>query len=180
MATFRHWKEDRLLNQYKTELTRAMTMLGEDPRTIFVGQSLLYGGTGMSETFSGVPREKIIEFPVAEEMQMGVCNGLALAGFIPVCVFPRMNFMLLAISQLANHLNHMQMKVLIRVAVGSNQPLDPGPAHTGDYTTALLHLCPNIEIYRLIYNEFIVDSFKSALKTPGPSILIEYMEKYEA
>ncbi len=166
------------MNQYKTELTRAMTMLGEDPRTIFVGQSLLYGGTGMSETFSGVPREKIIEFPVAEEMQMGVCNGLALAGFIPVCVFPRIDFMVLALNQAVNHLDKMGMKVLIRTAVGSKKPLDPGPQHCQDHTEALRLMLPHMIVVRLKHADEIVESYKNAFEHGLPVVLVEYMESY--
>ncbi len=166
------------MNQYKTELTRAMTMLGEDPRTIFIGQSLLYGGTGMSETFSGVPREKIIEFPVAEEMQMGVCNGLALTGFIPVCVFPRIDFMVLALNQAVNHLDKMGMKVLIRTAVGSKKPLDPGPQHCQDHTEALRLMLPHMIVVRLKHADEILESYKNAFEHGLPVVLVEYMESY--
>ncbi len=167
------------MNQYKTELTRAMTMLGEDPRTIFVGQSLLYGGTGMSETFSGVPREKIIEFPVAEEMQMGICNGLALAGFIPVCVFPRWNFALLAANQIVNHLDKMGMKVIIRVGVGSDRPLNPGPQHFSDFSSEFLSMCSSIEFIEMRKDLGIVASYRRAYESKFSTILTEYMELYE-
>ncbi len=180
MAAFGHWKEDRLLNQYKIELTRAMTMLGEDPRTIFVGQSLLYGGTGMSETFRGVPREKIIEFPVAEEMQMGICNGLALAGFIPVCIFPRWNFALLAANQIVNHLDKMGMKVIIRVGVGNGRPLDPGSQHKGDYAEQFAEMCTNIENRKLRPPFEVFKCYVNALGRPESTILTEYMDQYEA
>ncbi len=168
------------MSPYKTELTRAMTLLGEDPRTIFVGQSLLYGGTGMSETFSGVPREKIIEYPVAEEMQMGACNGLALAGFIPVCVFPRWNFALLAADQIVNHLDKMGMKVIIRVGVGSDKPLDPGPQHQADYSGAFFLMCERISFGHIEQPVDAVLQYQRALAYPGPCILTEYMELYEA
>ncbi len=168
------------MNQYKTELTRAMTMLAEDPRTIFVGQSLLYGGTGMSETFSGVPREKIIEFPVAEEMQMGVCNGLALAGFIPVCVYPRWNFALLAANQIVNHLDKMPIKVIVRVAAGYWEPLDPGPQHVGDFSDSFSELCSNSRFAEITHSAYAVAEYRLALESDQSTILTEYMDQYEA
>ena len=37
-------------------------------------------GTAMSNTLKGVDAKRLIELPVAEEMQMGMTTGLALAG----------------------------------------------------------------------------------------------------
>src|SRR3989304_767506 len=90
---------------YSEQLTRSMSMLAEHPKTLFVGQSVRYDGQAMHKTFSSVPMDRRIEFPVAEDFQMGFCTGLALQGYIPVCCFPRMDFMLLACNQLVNHLD---------------------------------------------------------------------------
>src|ERR1035438_8566992 len=40
-----------------------------------------------------VPREKLLEMPVTEELQMGVSTGLALTGLVPVTIYPRWNFL---------------------------------------------------------------------------------------
>ncbi len=134
----------------------------------------------MSETFSGVPREKIIEFPVAEEMQMGVCNGLALAGFIPVCVFPRWDFALLAANQIVTHLDKMRMKVVLRIGVGSDKPLDPGPQHKSDHSYQFEAMCKNIYFQRMRHINEIVNQYVWALDSPMAHILTEYMDQYEA
>jgi hypothetical protein len=52
----------------------------------------------MTTTLTEVPRERLIELPVAEEMQMGMTLGMALAGFVPVSIYPRWNFLLLAMN----------------------------------------------------------------------------------
>ena len=39
---------------------------------------------------------------------MGMTTGLALAGAVPVSIFPRWNFLLCAMSQLVNHLDKLQ------------------------------------------------------------------------
>ena len=66
---------------YKEALSAAMQELAADPLTIFLGQGVREKGTFMSTTMMEVPLEKRIELPVAEEMQMGMSIGFALAGF---------------------------------------------------------------------------------------------------
>ena len=87
------------------ELTKAMDFLAKDSRTIFIGQAVEVPGTAMSNTLKEINTKKLIELPVAEEMQMGMTIGLALNGNIPVSIYPRWNFLLLAANQLINHLN---------------------------------------------------------------------------
>ena len=153
-----------------------MTKLGEDPKVLFVGQGVKYDGQRMYQSFKGVPEEKRLELPVAEDFQMGFCTGLALEGFIPVCVYPRMDFLLLAANQLVNHLDKMDgfsPKVIVRVAVGSSKPLNPGPQHTQDHVEAfrlMLKRIPVVEFGRGVYEE--------ALKGSGSVVIVERMEKY--
>ena len=42
----------------------------------------------MSNTLTDVCRKRLVELPVAEEMQMGIGLGLALDGTVPVSIFP--------------------------------------------------------------------------------------------
>ena len=92
------FSSNHFMGQYSAELTRAMTFLAEDERTVFLGQAVSAPGTAMYGTLEGVDIKKRIEFPVAEEFQMGVSIGLALTGLVPVSVFPRWNFLLLAVN----------------------------------------------------------------------------------
>ena len=76
--------------KYFDEMCRAMEFLGRDERTIFLGQAVACPGTAMSNTLKNVSRDKLLELPVTEEMQMGMTTGLALGGHVPVSFFPRM------------------------------------------------------------------------------------------
>jgi pyruvate/2-oxoglutarate/acetoin dehydrogenase E1 component len=127
---------------FKKAVNEAMLMLAADPRTIFVGQSVRYDGTAMYATLDGVPMDRRVEMPVIEDFQLGYCTGLALMGKIPICLFPRMDFLMLAMNQLVNHLDKLPLfgwhpKVIIRTVVGSKTPLDAGPQHTQDHSAAL-------------------------------------------
>ena len=73
-----------------------------------------------------------------------------------------------------------QPKVIIRTAIGSSHPLNPGPQHTGDFTEAFKVLCPNINVVRLDRLNMIALEYKKALlREDGVStILIERGDSY--
>ena len=116
--------------KYFEELKKSMNYLAKNKRTIFLGQAVKVPGTAMSNTFKEINPNKLIELPVAEEMQMGMTNGFAINGLIPVSVFPRWNFLLLAMNQLINHLDKIKLmsndryktKVIVRTGIGSKKP----------------------------------------------------------
>lgn len=172
--------------KYFDELKRAMTFLGQNPNTIFIGQAVEYAGTGMSNTLTGVPSEKKLELPVAEEMQMGIANGLAIDGKIPISIFPRWNFLLLAVNQLVTHTDKFPefsgypMKCIIRTAIGSERPLHPQAQHVGDFTEAFKLMLKNVEVIRLDEPEQIFPAYEKALnRTDGKStLLVEYGDYY--
>jgi pyruvate/2-oxoglutarate/acetoin dehydrogenase E1 component len=179
------------MTKYKDALTNAMDLVGARTDTVFLGQAVAVGGTAMSTTLKNIHVSKLIELPVEEEFQMGLANGLAMSGLVPICIFPRWNFLLLAVNQIVNHLdkfqemgvisNKFKPKVIIRTGIGSMYPLDPGPQHTGDFTSAFKLLCKNIEIVRLDHGSQIVPQYERALeRTDGVStLLIEWSDNYE-
>ena len=174
--------------KYFDELKRSMTFLAQDSRTIFIGQAVAAAGTAMTNTLKDVPRDRLIELPVAEEMQMGMTTGMALTGLVPVSIFPRWNFLLCAISQLVNHLDKVQVmsnngyktKAIIRTGIGSQRPLHPQYQHVGDYTEALRAMCSTIEVIRLEEPSDIFPAYERALlRDDGRStILVEYGDYY--
>jgi pyruvate/2-oxoglutarate/acetoin dehydrogenase E1 component len=174
--------------RYQEALTKAMDYLAQDRPTIFIGQAVAVPGTIMSPTLVNVPAEKKIELPVAEEMQMGMSLGLALNGFIPVSIYPRWNFMLLAIGQLVNHLDKIKEmscggykpKVIIRTGIGAKKPVNPGPQHLSDFTDAFRLMLTNIEVIRLDEVADILPAYEKALnRTDGKStIVVEYGDYY--
>ena len=94
--------------KYKDELVKSMKWLGEKENTLFLGQATLFSGHAISGTLTEVPKEKLIELPVMEEVQMGMATGLSLEGYVPITIYPRFNFMMLAINQLVNHMDKMK------------------------------------------------------------------------
>ncbi len=172
--------------EYFNELKKAMTLLSENDKTIFIGQSVNYGGTGLYDTLTHIPDEKKIEFPVAEYLQSGVVNGLAIQGFIPISLIPRWNFLLMGTDQIVNHLDKFSLmsdgrctpKVIIRVSVGSERPVDPQDQHKGNFSDAFRSMCKTIEVIELFEPEDILPSYDKALnRTDGKStILVEFAD----
>ena len=172
--------------KYFDELKRSMDYLAEDSRTVFIGQAVAYPGTAMSNTLKDVAKEKLIEFPVAEEFQMGASLGMALNGMIPVSVYPRWNFLLCGVNQLVNHIDKLSMmsdykaKVIIRTGIGSERPLHPQHQHVGDFTDAFRLMCKTVEIIRLEEPEDIFPAYEKALMRDDnrSTILVEYGDYY--
>ena len=176
------------MGKYFDELSRSMEYLGAFENTKFIGQSVEVAGTAMRNTLLSLDQSKLIELPVEEDFQMGLAVGMALTGLVPVSIFPRWNFLLLATNQIVNHLDKLKEltqidnpgKVIIRTGIGSVNPLHPGPQHTGDFTDAFKLMCPRINVVRLDSSDMIFLEYKKAYdRTDGvSSLLVEWSDKY--
>ena len=174
--------------KYFDELKKAMDWLAGKPNTFFLGQAVEFEGTGMTKTLCDVPKPRLLEMPVAEEFQMGVSIGLALNGTIPISIFPRWNFLLLATNQIVNHLDKISIysngefspKVIIRTAIGSERPIYPQIQHTGDFTDAYRLMLKSVEVIRLEEPENIFAAYRLAYerKDNKSTILVEYGDYY--
>lgn len=168
---------------YNDKLIEAMRLLSEKEDTIFLGQGLHYGGIAISNSFKDIPESKKMEMPVAENLQLGISIGLALEGYIPISVFPRWNFLILAADQLVNHLDKLSLmtdgaykpKVIIRVASGTKHPINPQEQHLGDFTESFRLMLRNINVVKLDNENDILNEYKKAYeRTDGVStILVE-------
>lgn len=173
--------------KYKEEIIKAMKWLAEDQRTVVIGQSVKYKGTGLYWTIKDAwPDDRRIELPVFEDIQMGMTIGMSLEGLIPISIYPRMDFLVLAFNQLVNHLDKMEEmsdgqfkpKVIIRTSIGSIKPLFPGVQHNQDHTEALKLMCKNINIVKLTDKNMIMEEYKKALESDKSSLIIELPDLY--
>ena len=172
--------------KYTEEIIKAMSMLADNPKTIFIGQAVEYEGTGLYDSLSHLPENKRMELPVAEYLQSGLANGIAIEGLIPVSTYPRWNFLLMGTDQIVNHLDKFKSmsngkltpKVIIRVAVGSEQPVDPQCQHKGNFAEAFRNMTTNTEIIELIEPEDILPAYTKALnrKDNVNTILVEFAD----
>ncbi len=163
-----------------------MNRLSKIRNSVFIGQSVKYPGNILFNTLENIPNNKKIEVPVFEETQMGISIGLSLQGYLPITCYPRFDFLILAFNQLINHLdkiplltkNKFQPKIIIRVIVGANKPLNAGLQHTQDYSSFLKNSLHTVNLYKLNSASDIKKYYNQALKSKFSSILVEYTEKY--
>lgn len=157
----------------------AMNMLAQDKRVVFVGQSVEYPGASTHASLKGIAQNRRIEMPVIEDFQLGFCIGLALTGSIPVCIYPRFDFLLLATNQLVNHLDRIREmsdfrpKVIVRTQVGKTEPLNAGPQHTGNYTQAFCSMLRNTRVHELKNEAEVLPVYERALADEHPWLIVE-------
>ena len=170
--------------KYFKELKKSMNYLGNKKDTIFIGQAVEVPGTAMSNTLKDIKKNKLLELPVAEDMQMGMTLGLSMEKNIPISIFPRWNFLLYGMNQLINHIdkfkvmcgNQITPKIIIRTSIGSQRPLHPQHQHIGDFSVAIQKMCTTIEIIKLKEPKDIFPAYKKAYKRKDGvnTILVEY------
>jgi pyruvate/2-oxoglutarate/acetoin dehydrogenase E1 component len=173
---------------YFATLTDAMTMLAVQPNSIFTGQGITLAGAPITDTLKGVPMETRIEFPVAEELQVGSAIGLALQGFLPLCFIPRWNFMLRASDAVVNHLDRLPIysaggycpKVIIRTVAPSTEPFNPQAQHDDDFTDAFRKMLRTVEVLDLRSAEDIRLGYRVAVEKPGSFIMVEHAALYRS
>lgn len=166
------------MSHFKQAVNRAMILLGRRADTVFVGQSVAYDGAAIYTSLEGVPEHKRLEFPVVENLQIGYCTGLSLKGKLPICIFPRMDFMLLAMDQLVNHLDKMPQfgwkpKVIIRCRVGERTPLDAGPQHTQNHSEAFRRMLTTVTVREVRTADEVLGEYEAAVKSKYSSLVVE-------
>jgi pyruvate/2-oxoglutarate/acetoin dehydrogenase E1 component len=171
---------------YIEEVQKGMDLLAEQQNSIFIGQSVEYKGNAVYQQIKNYPKHKLLELPVAEEMQAGFALGLALEGYLPISLYPRMNFIVLAINQIINHLDKWEAmscgvskpKVIIKTVVGSQYPLDPGHQHKANYTDVFKSMSTNINVVELLYPEQILPAHERAISNSKSTLLVEHGDLY--
>lgn len=167
------------VGSFKQAVTDAMTWLAQQPKTVFVGQSVRYDGQAQFDTFSGVPMEKRIEMPVAEDLQLGFCTGLSLQGYLPISFYPRMDFLLLAANQLVNHLDKIRLmsgyrpKVIIRTCVGQTKPLNAGLQHTQNHTESFRKMLKTVYVEEVTTSGEVFSAYEYAMRCDRSTIIVE-------
>ncbi len=174
--------------KYFDELKRTMEWIAQQPNTLFLGQTTAGPGTFMFQTLRDVPKGRALEMPVNESFQMQFTIGLALAGYTPISVYPRQNFLLLATGDMANMIdkipaissNQILPRIIIRVAVGPDSPVHPGHQHVGNYAEAFRKMFHWIEVVELNEPEEIFPAYQHALerKDSQSTLMIEHGNYY--
>lgn len=170
--------------QYKDAIKTSMQKIAEKEEAVFIGYNIKYGSRCYG-TMDTIPEDKIYEMPVAEDLMTGIATGMALEGYLPVLIFERQDFMLIASDQIINHLSKISElsqgqfnpKVIIRAIVGHDKPFNPGPQHLQDFTDFFQKYCsfPVIACWNFYQ---ITEVYKEALERNESTMIVDYKSLY--
>jgi len=170
--------------KYKDRVSEAMTWIGKEDGSVFLGEGLINAGR-IYNTLGKVSTKRCIEFPICENLIAGSAIGLALYGLRPIIVFQRMDFMLIASDAIINHIalmpqmsgGQITLPIVIRAIIGSrDSKFDVGPQHNHDFTYIFE---PYVRTIRLDSKSDIVNEYKEAFKLDEPVLVVEDRDLYE-
>lgn len=119
-------------------MNRALLAAIADPKVLICGQLVKYGLGGLTEGLQDRAPGQVITFPVAENLMNGAAMGLALAGYRPVVIHERMDFLAVGMDPLVNHIPvwprraPMSLPIVIVAVVGKGK--GQGPQHSKNLT----------------------------------------------
>ncbi|MDH4469329.1 MAG: hypothetical protein QE271_14820 [Bacteriovoracaceae bacterium] len=172
---------------YFDEIKRTMEWAAKKQNVIFLGQAVGVPGTFMFNTLKDVPDTQRVELPVSESFQMQMSIGAAFSGYIPISVYPRLNFLMLAMGDLSNIVDKLPdlypkkfPKIIIRSSVGPDSPVHPSHQHVGDFTEGFKKIFNHLEVVKLENPEDIFPTYEKALNPDNPKsyLLIEVGNYY--
>jgi pyruvate/2-oxoglutarate/acetoin dehydrogenase E1 component len=171
---------------YKQELTQAMTAMGRDPRTRFIGYGVSIGKA--MGTLKEINDTQLIEMPVAENLMVSFGIGLSLKGLLPVVFIERFDFILNAMDAIVNHLDKIAVAsegefrpaMILRIVVGNRKkPLFTGATHTQDLSRMLQKAVtfPVIQLHTPAQIKPVYETSFDAMKMGISSALVEFKDQ---
>jgi pyruvate dehydrogenase E1 component beta subunit len=159
-----------------------------DPSVVVLGEDVaLYEGSfkvtrGLLAEFG---EERVKDTPISENTIIGVAVGAAMGGLRPVAELMTVNFALLAMDQIVNHMSKIHymfggqvvVPMTIRMPGGGGSQL--GAQHSQSLETFFMH-CPGM---RVLYPSTPADAkglLKSAIRDNNPVIFLEHELLYNS
>lgn len=186
MATRTNWSNGKgvYVMKCKDAVKNSMELLATNPMVRFIGYNLKYGSKSYG-SLTNIDPNIIIETPVAEQLMSGLAIGMALEGFLPVMIFERHDFLLLATDQLINHLSKIKLmsqgeftpRIIIRAIVGGTKPFHPGPQHIQDFTD-IFKVHSTFHIFEPQNAKEIKEAYINALQLSESSFIVEKRDEY--
>ncbi len=179
-------EEDRYAKKkytLKEDIVQAMCTLGRKKKTVFLGENVINSGR-LYGTLDRVSTKKCIEMPVAENLIAGAAIGLAIGGFRPVCIFQRMDFILIAADQIINHATlipkmsggSVRLPIIFRVVKAHlNKSFWVGWQHGKDFTHIFKPYMPVIEVPKQCNAQ---EAYAKAYDMETPVLVVEDYKSY--
>ena len=163
-------------------LARAMR---EDPRVIVLGEDVAEGGpylvtAGLADEFG---RDRVLNTPISEGAVCGVAIGAAQAGLRPVVEIMFIDFVTLALDQLANQAakahfmsgGQLTVPMVLRTQGGAGQR--SGAQHSQSLEAWLTHI-PGLKVVMPSSAADAAGLLASAIADPNPVVFVEHKSLY--
>ena len=169
---------------YKDAIIKEMEDIAKDPNSVFLGYNVKFGSQAYG-TLSTIPKDKLIETPLAENLMTGLATGLSLQGYKPVLFFERHDFLLNASDAIVNHVDKLEKlshddfntPMIIRATVGGRIPLDPGLQHIQDYTEAFRRMV-SFPVLAPQTEKEVTEAYDIAKQFIRPIMIVEKRDLY--
>ena len=177
MATLTYAKALNLA--LREEMTR-------DERVFVYGEEVAkWGGSftvtqGLLDEFG---ERRVLDTPIAEEGIIGLGIGAAMAGLRPVAEIMTINFILLAMDQIVNHMAKLrymsggQVSVPLVIRTPGGGGLSMGAQHSQSLESFFIHV-PGLVVLAPSTPYDAKGLLKSAIRSPNPVIFIEHESIY--
>jgi len=175
-----------------TELKRQITFFGavreasalalaDDPNLFLIGEGIPSDPAGVFGTVKGLRQEfgseRVLDMPIAENGLTGICIGAALRGIKSIMVYYRIDFLYLAMDQLANvaakwhYLFHQPVPIVIRAIIGRGW--GQGPQHSQSFQAMFGHI-PGLKVVMPVTAQDAKGMLLAAVADPNPVLFLEH------
>jgi pyruvate dehydrogenase E1 component beta subunit len=174
---------------YRDALNQALREeMNQDERVFVLGEDVaFYEGSykvtkGLLAEFGS---ERVRDTPISEEVIVGAAIGAAVGGLRPVAEIMTVNFLLLAMDQLANHAAKIRymfggnacVPLVIRTPQGSGKQL--GAQHSQQLESYFCH-CPGLIVLAPSTPADAKGLLKTAIRDENPILFLENQNLYSA
>jgi len=160
--------------------------MARDERVFVFGEEVAkWGGSftvtqGLLDEFG---ERRVLDTPIAEEGIVGLGIGAAMAGLRPVAEIMTVNFILLAMDQIVNHMAKLrymsggQVSVPLVIRTPGGGGLSMGAQHSQSLESFFIHV-PGLVVLAPSTPYDAKGLLKSAIRSPNPVIFIEHESIY--
>jgi acetoin:2,6-dichlorophenolindophenol oxidoreductase subunit beta len=158
-----------------------MQAMEADESVYLIGQGVnspWYVGATTKGIFDKFGPERVIDTPVSENGVTGIAIGSAMAGMKPVVIHPRMDFMLLAVEQLAgqaanwNYMFSGQVSVPVTIRSIVNRGGEQAAQHSQALQAMYAHI-PGLKVVMPATARDAKGLLVAAIRDPNPVIFID-------
>lgn len=157
-----------------------------DPSVFILGEDVgLYEGSFKVTRglFARFGEHRVLDTPIAEAGIVGMACGAAMAGLRPIAELMTINFSLVAMDQIMNHVavvrymfgGQVRVPLVIRTPGGAGHQL--GAQHSHSLESLYMH-CPGLRVIVPSYPSDAKGLLKSAIRSDDPVLFIEHEGLY--